>query len=206
VEAASGTKELIFDTFVEMTSDSGFENVSMRDIARKVGINPASIYYHFENKNQLLEYSYEYFILHQYENRISREAMRKLIESASPREIVRAYLYTKESEDQKKYIRMVLITKIVFMRFFQDPLANAIFIEMNANNAEYVFDTMNYGVRIGRIDPDFDIETFSAIFFGAASMMGFLSFASPEYVVQQLAQEERILDQMALLLTNGMRG
>ena len=31
----AGTKELIFDTFVEMTSVVGYENVNVRDIAKK---------------------------------------------------------------------------------------------------------------------------------------------------------------------------
>ena len=37
----SGTKELIFDVFIALTSAFGYENVSMRDIAKKLIYRPA---------------------------------------------------------------------------------------------------------------------------------------------------------------------
>jgi len=134
----AGTKELIFDTFVEMTSTLGYETVSMRDIAEKVGIKVASIYNHFESKGKILEYAYNYYAEHLYDNRTPVDAMKKLIETASAQEIINALAFTFESDDTKKYIRMILITKIVNMRMFHDPIANAVFINTDKDNAEYV--------------------------------------------------------------------
>ncbi|MDR2956890.1 MAG: TetR/AcrR family transcriptional regulator [Coriobacteriales bacterium] len=204
MDEASGTKEQIFDSFVEMTSTLGYENVSMRDIAKKVGINSASIYYHFQDKRQILELAYDYYIAHRYDNRKSVEEMKSLIETANTFDIVRAFLYTHESEDQRQYYRMVLIIKIVYMRIFQDPIANKLFTDMNDENAEYVIEVLKHGIEVGRIDPDFDIEMFADVFIGGASIMGIRAFADPNYSVQQLEQENRILAQFAQLLASAM--
>jgi AcrR family transcriptional regulator len=37
-----------------MASSIGYENVTTRDIAQKVGINSSSIYYHFNTKASIL--------------------------------------------------------------------------------------------------------------------------------------------------------
>src|SRR5215510_2021928 len=101
VSEISGTKEIIFDSFVEMTSRLGYENVSIREIAKKVGIKPASIYNHFESKEMLLKFVYEYYLKYYYDNRKSLAEMNELVETASPEEFIRALPRTFETRDEK---------------------------------------------------------------------------------------------------------
>ena len=189
----AGTKALIFDAFVEMTSSVGYENVSIRDIARKVGINSASIYYHFENKGEILECAYEYFRERQYDNRTPVEVLKEMIETSEPEEIVRAFTHSFESENEMQYERMVLITKIIYMRLFQDPVANAMFAEIKTNSIEYILTVLEHGVNIGRLNPDFDQETFADVLIDTMRIMGIEAFAAPNYVVGQLDKEARRL-------------
>jgi len=198
------TKERIFDVFVQMAADVGYENVTTRDIARKIGINAASIYYHFESKENILEYAYEYYTRYQYDNRISIDKMKRIIETEDAEGILSAFFYTFVTEDRKKYVRMVLITKIVYMRLYQDKLANAIFADGNANNLMYVESILRHGVNIGRISPDFDIETFADVIIGAKMSMGIKAFARTEYQVGQLEQEDRIMALLARLLSTAI--
>ena len=201
----SETKENIFDVFVEMVSTSGYENVTTRDIAKKTGINAASIYYHFESKEKILEYAYDYYAKYQYDNRAPAEAMKKLIETAAgAEEIISGFFYTFETEDLKKYTRMILITKIIYMRLFQDPIANAMFAESNTNSAEYVISIMKHGIGAGRIAPDFDLETFADILIGSKIVMGIRAFSDSGYVVGQLDQEKRILKLLTRLLSTAL--
>ena len=201
----SETKEQIFDVFVEMASTLGYENVTTRDIAKKIGINAASIYYHFESKDKILEYAYDYYSKYEYDNRISVDVMKKVIETESAEEIISKFFYTFETEDQKRYARMILITKIIYMRLFQDPIANAMFAASNKSNAEYVTCIMEHGIAAGRVDPDFDIETFADILIGAMTIMGIKAFSSSDYVVGQLEQEKRISVLLAHLLSTALR-
>jgi len=205
MEKLSGTKELIFDAFVEMSSAMGYENVSMRDIAKKTGIQGASIYNHFESKSMILKTAYDYYSAHIYDNRRPVEEMKKLIETAGAEEVINSLSYTFESEDKKKYVRMILITKIIYMRIYQDPIANALFTDTNFSNTEYVMSVLRHGVETGRIDPGFDIEIFTDVFIGAKEAMGVKAFADPAYVAGQVEQEPRILSLFVRLLSSSLR-
>ena len=198
----SGTKELIFDVFVDMTSTLGYENVSMREIAEKVGIKVASIYNHFESKGKILEYAYDYYSKHLYDNRIPINNMKKLIESASADKIITMLAYTFETDDQKKYVRMILITKIIYMRLFQDPIANKIFTETNTNNTEYIVKILKHGIDIGRIDSNLDIEIFAEVLIGAKEVMGIKAFSDADYVAGQVEREPRIMALFVRLLSS----
>ena len=200
MDELSGTKELIFDAFVELASTMGYENVSTREIARKVGINSASIYYHFENKATILQCAYDYYAEHQYDNRKSLDFLKSVVETASAEEIINTMAYTFETDDEKMYVRMILITKIVYTRLFQDPVANKIFLESDFSNIEFTKDVLQHGVDVGRIDTDFDVATFAYILVSSTQVMGVKSFASPTYQVAQLEEEGKILAMLSRLL------
>jgi AcrR family transcriptional regulator len=200
----ASTKERIFDAFVEMASAVGYENVTTRDIAKRISINAASIYYHFESKEKILEYAYDYYAMYQYDNRNPIEDMKRLVETGDAAEIISSMFYTFETDDVKKYTRMILITKIIYMRLFQDPIANAMFAESHANNSEYVKDVLQHGIAIGRVDPAFDVETFTDVLIGSKIVMGIEAFASADYQVGQLDQEQRILALLVRLFSTAM--
>jgi AcrR family transcriptional regulator len=204
VDELTGTKELIFDAFVEMTSTFGYESVSMRDIAKKVGIKVASIYNHFESKQKILDFAYSYYSKHYYDNRKPVDMMKKLIETANAEELITAFAYNFDSEDNKKYVRMILITKIIYMRLFQDKAANAMFAESNINNNEYVVNVLKHGINIGRIDPAFDTVTFADILIGSIVIMGIKAFSGTAYQVGQLEQEKLIHAILARLLSTAL--
>ena len=204
MDEISGTKELIFDAFLEMTSVLGYENVSMRDIAKKVGIQGASIYNHFESKGKILEYAYDYYAVCFYDTRRPVEDMKKLVETASAEGIVAALAFTFESDDRKKYMRMILITKIIYMRLFYDPIANMVFANTDKENIEYVMGILKHGAAVGRIAPGFDIATFAEVLVGAKEAMGIKAFADPAYVAGQLEREPRILALFSQLLSHAL--
>ena len=189
----SETKENILDVFLDLVSTLGYENVSIRDITKKISITSASLYNHFESKRNLLEYTYDYYLKYQFENRKPINMMKEIIEKEEAERIIRAFVYRFETKDRKKYIRMILITKIIHMRIYQDSTANAIFVERNKSNTEYVIDILRYGVDIGRIDRSFDIETFADILIGSMIMMGIKAYTYPGYKEDQLEQEKRII-------------
>jgi len=53
------TKEEIIDATLELASQNGLGNVSMQQIADKVGIRKASLYNHYPSKEDLIESMYE---------------------------------------------------------------------------------------------------------------------------------------------------
>ncbi|MBW4258430.1 TetR/AcrR family transcriptional regulator [Methanobacterium subterraneum] len=55
------TKERIFDVSIELFAAKGFDAVSVREIARGVGIRESSIYNHYPSKNAILDDIFQYF-------------------------------------------------------------------------------------------------------------------------------------------------
>lgn len=51
----AGTKQQILEAALELFSQYGFSAVSIRDICGKVGIKCSSVYYHFRNKQAILD-------------------------------------------------------------------------------------------------------------------------------------------------------
>jgi len=59
-----GTKERILFNALELFSKSGYNAISIRDIARSVNIKESSIYYHFDNKQDILNSIVERYEFH----------------------------------------------------------------------------------------------------------------------------------------------
>lgn len=51
---SDNTKSLIVQTSIELFNESGFENVSMRDIASYLKMSPGNLTYHFKKKTDIL--------------------------------------------------------------------------------------------------------------------------------------------------------
>ncbi len=49
------TKELIFNTAIQLFNSLGVNNVTLRTIANKVGISPGNLAYHYKNKQLIIE-------------------------------------------------------------------------------------------------------------------------------------------------------
>lgn len=49
------TREKILDVFLELFSPKGYSAVSIRDICKCMGIKESSVYYHFQNKQNIFD-------------------------------------------------------------------------------------------------------------------------------------------------------
>ena len=49
------TKNLILTTALDLFSENGFEGVSVRDIAKQVGVRESALYKHFKSKQEILD-------------------------------------------------------------------------------------------------------------------------------------------------------
>lgn len=55
-------KEKIFNVSIDLFSQFGYDGVSIRQIAREVGIKESSIYNHYRSKESILDSILEYYI------------------------------------------------------------------------------------------------------------------------------------------------
>ena len=87
------TKEKILDAAVLLFSARGYARVSMRDIAREVGIKAASIYNHFSSKSDILKSLYEYYAMQRATYAPRLDELLELAETASAAEVLAKLIY-----------------------------------------------------------------------------------------------------------------
>ncbi len=58
----TGTKEKIFNISIDLFSEYGYDGVSIRQIAKEVGIKESSIYNHYKSKEAILDSILEFYI------------------------------------------------------------------------------------------------------------------------------------------------
>jgi AcrR family transcriptional regulator len=151
-----GTKEKILDTAIDLFSQKGFNEVSVRDITRAVGIKESSLYNHFTSKQQILDEIFQY-LSSQYEGMtVSEEEAVSHIEKMSPEEFMEMCLM-----NFQMYLgnpKLMKIWRIISIERFRNEKANSFFknhlIDYPLIYQSKVFDTMIKRGLIGSFNPD----------------------------------------------------
>lgn len=173
----------------------------MKDIAGVVGIRPSSIYNHFNSKAEILDTIYQYFYDHVFYKKKPIEEMKEFIKTCTPLEFLESIHYSFDGESKQNYIRMSLITKIAYMRLFQDPTARDIILNyLGTHGHAYVKEVLQYGIDIGRIAP-LDVDTFAICYNHQLHMMGISAFCSNDYTVDYIPLEIKIKELFSNMLT-----
>lgn len=84
----SRTRELILENVISLFARKGFDGISMRDIARKVGIVPSVLYYYFPSKQALYEAA-----MHYASRKTGNPGIAALKSEGDPRERLHTFIY-----------------------------------------------------------------------------------------------------------------
>ncbi|MGI6004282.1 MAG: TetR/AcrR family transcriptional regulator [Christensenellales bacterium] len=146
------TKEKILDVSMELFAQKGFKDVSVREIAKTVGIKASSLYKHYESKEDILEQIFLLFKEKMARSIFSKEELRGKMPVLSPES------YLKTSFEYFKRImwdpKMVKIARIITMEQRRNQSVREFFmrelIEKPNEALRYAFDLM---LENGLIDP-----------------------------------------------------
>lgn len=193
-----GTRKIIFDSAIELFTLHGYENVSIKDIADKVGIRQSTIYNHFKSKQDILDTIYNYYCHYYLADRPSLEDMEPVLRDGSLMDIIKRIRYSfKEDYEQ----RMSDITKIVFRRNAIDDrareIAQSLTVKEGINYVEAVF---NRAIEIGRLAA-FDTHAMAVFInsIGIFRLYNWIMDPSPENAIK-LTEDEHTLYQYAITL------
>jgi len=124
------TKKKIFNVAIDLFSRKGYNGVSIRKIAEKVGIKESSIYYHYSKKEEILDKILDYFIERINRIEITEEHMNELLKQ----DPMALYHFASESfKSQYNSLKMTKILRLIFIevyhntkvrKFFSDELIN----------------------------------------------------------------------------------
>jgi len=89
----SATARTILDAAAELFARSGYDGISIREIAQKAGIKESSIYNHFHSKSEILETLYDEFIRLVPQTRPSEEELDRMLFIMEPEEVLKTILF-----------------------------------------------------------------------------------------------------------------
>ena len=151
------TREKIMDAAIVLFSDKGYEMVSMRDIAKTVGINAASIYNHFPSKRDILLSSYDFYAQQHRLAAPSMELILQRVENEPIQDLLMSVGYSWPPAFQEKMDRIILIA---IQRMCQDKDSERFIREHFFAPIEEIWVLLlNRAIELGKIKP-IDVDSF----------------------------------------------
>lgn len=136
-----GTKEKIFDCALELFSEKGFDGVSIRDIAKAVGIKESSIYNHYDGKKSIINEVCKRFADTLSVSRPPLSEVKKWLDSMRPKDVFTNLItsYGKQINSQ-----ITQMARTVFAEHFHNEMARQIFMEeIIQKGSQYYEDVLN---------------------------------------------------------------
>ncbi len=136
----SSTRDRILDTAIDLFSEHGFHDVSVRDLTRAVGIKESSLYNHFRSKQQILDAIYQELTDRFEAMTPSEEAVMAMLEKMSLEEFLE--LSAQSFDRYMTEPRLRKIWRIISIERFRDERARDFF------NRCFVDDALEYQARV----------------------------------------------------------
>jgi len=119
------TKEKIFNVAIDLFSRNGYNEVSIRKIAKEVGIKESSIYYHYSKKEDILDDIFKYFMDRMNKAEISDSDMKELL-NQNPKII---YHFGSEAvKEQFSQLKMTKILRLIFIELYHNKKIREFFL------------------------------------------------------------------------------
>jgi len=157
------TKSKIFNTALRLFAIRGVENVSMREIADAVGIKAASIYNHYENKEEIVEACYDFFLKNHDIGRLNKIEYLPVIKHGTKREVLDAIFTPLPKDKAEKVILSMIVT---FSRIYSDDKARECYMKMINHSMRFLRDFFEAAIEIKRFR-EFNIKGVSMSFLSA---------------------------------------
>ena len=165
------TKEKILRTAALMFSQSGYNRVTMREIAKAVNINSASIYHHFSSKAEILKSLYAFYAEARLKTNPDLDELLRIAETDPPFEVLMKTEYH-FNEDVREMLDQIVVTAA--REINADPESESFMRENIFDNITNILRPLLLRmVELGKIKP-FNIENFVKVLsyycFGAAAL------------------------------------
>jgi len=180
----------ILNKSLEIISEKGFYNLTIRNIAAEINISEAAVYRHFKNKKEIVSMLAEEFFSYDKEiNNLNKE--KKSFEKL--REIILFQL--------KLFSENPLMTAITFQEeiFREYPEIWSKFNSHREKREELIKNIIKTGKKKGEIKDSIDSESFSTIFMGTIRMT-VIKWRGSNFEYSILKKGEEIIKQLEYFL------
>jgi AcrR family transcriptional regulator len=160
----SGTKEKIINVSIELFSQKGFFETSVREISDAAGIKPSSLYNHFVGKEEILNVILDYYKSEINKVKIPDGMIEEIVDSFPPEVI-----FSKCFERIKELLappKMEKIDCIILNEIYKNKKVRdfaKVYLNENRESTFKVFRRMYDKDMIKKYDPEFLSYTFNAL-------------------------------------------
>ena len=109
INTAESTRDKILVASIWLFSQNGFNEVSVRDIAKAVGINASSIYNHFESKKAILDAIFSFYDEQWDAAQPNPDTLLAMAETEAPGQVLMSMLFDWKPELQEMMNRIYII-------------------------------------------------------------------------------------------------
>ena len=167
------TKQKILDCAATMFAEKGFTETSTRDLAEAVGLNPASMYYHFPSKNAILEHMMDEYSEYNTDIFTERDITGILRENPTSDGIL-SCLQLAFPPERAEFFAKVLC--VLLQEQLRNPIVRAyvaerIILRAEVNVKKIIIVLMELGVISRDTDPDYWMKVNSSLVYSFASRM-----------------------------------
>lgn len=149
------TKQKILEVAIDLFSKKGFSGVSVRQIARNVGIKESSLYNHYQNKDDILAKIFDYYETEIEKATPSEEYLAERINSLPARDFWEKGMANFQRAMQKPLMQK--ISKIVLLEMFQNERARDIALnELFTRQQKLVESIFGLMQKRNLVRPDLD--------------------------------------------------
>jgi len=126
IERKINTKQKIFEKAIELFSKKGCNGVSMREIAKEVGIKESSIYNHYKSKDEIIDCIFDYFSSSIKDYRPSELELNKMMDFMSPEDLFKQLVV---SYGRSLNGKLDSIARIIYSEQFKNEKAKKLMLE-----------------------------------------------------------------------------
>ena len=189
------TKNKILEVSIDLFSEFGYDNVSMRQIAREVGIKESSIYNHYKSKESILETILDYYI-----SEMTKEDI-PLSQASQNLDVGFEYFYNAGLEVYKSKLGepdMMKITRIFLIEsYHNEKIIQRLIIEYAVNGWIDLFDLMK---EKGLIRKDCDSKQLAESFYYYG-----LFLLIEHFIINYPEDDEKFLEELGHKSRNHMQ-
>ncbi len=137
---ATDTKAQILSAAIDLFAQNGYERTTMRTIAKRVGVQSASIYYFFDSKESLLRTIFKEFELNFAKHRNKPNDIIKSAKYKPLSEVLSMLFYTFGNSEE--HYRMMTISRVILSLQYENIGAQ------NLLEKVMIHDALDYGVCV----------------------------------------------------------
>lgn len=151
-------RKQIIDALRKLIIEYGSENVTVRRIAKEIGVSQGAIYRHFKSKRQILDFLIDYIeenLLGDIERNDPQAGTVAILENILKNHI--------SAIEQRKGVSFLVVAEIISLG---DKKLNRKIYEVLNSYIEHIKNILIRGIQSGELKPDFDPQMGATIFFG----------------------------------------